>query len=93
MKEPKFRCPTKKAIKSLATRFGFRYSDNMQDWEWEVADYAQIDKIIETYKCNKLSDDERFTLMETIIQSMEDLGLALKFNEKWSKVLINLIKN
>ncbi|MCP5384447.1 MAG: hypothetical protein H6913_07510 [Altererythrobacter sp.] len=46
----------------------------MQDWEFEVADANRIDEFLSAYQSQELTDDERFTLMEMIIQSFEDLG-------------------
>jgi hypothetical protein len=34
---------------SLATRFGLPYHDDMQDWEWEVADSARFEEFLATY--------------------------------------------
>jgi hypothetical protein len=48
---------------------------HMQDWEWEVADSERINEFPSAYESGELSDDERFTLMETILQSFEDLQL------------------
>jgi hypothetical protein len=67
------RYPTRKAIDSLAARFDLPYTPFMQDWEWEVADSDRIDEFVAGYHSGELNEDERFTLMETIIQSFEDL--------------------
>jgi hypothetical protein len=58
----------------------------MQDWEWEVADATRLDEFISAYRDPDLSEDERFTLMETIIQSCEDLGDGLREDAHWAKV-------
>lgn len=44
-----------------------------QDWEWEVADPARIDEYLNAYHVGEFTDDERFTLMETLIQAFDDL--------------------
>ena len=80
------RYPTRAAIDSLAARLGLRNEPNMQDWEWEVADPARLDEFISTYRDPELSEDERFTLMETIIQSCEDLGDGLSDDGRWGEV-------
>jgi hypothetical protein len=58
----------------------------MQDWEWQVADATRLDEFIGAYRDPELSEDERFTLMETIIQSCEDLGDGLSDDRRWVEV-------
>ena len=93
IKEPQFRCPTKEAIEKLVERFNFEYSIDMQDWEWQVADYSRIDEFIDYYEKDGLTNDEKFTLMETMIQSFEDSETELESNEKWKKIIKLLNKN
>ena len=81
------RFPTAGAIASLAARFGFPNTPDMQDWEWEVADQTRIDEFISAYRSGELTDDERFTLMETILQSFEELDAALRDDARWTKLL------
>jgi hypothetical protein len=90
--EPKFRFATRKAIDSLAKRFNFPNTPDMQDWVCEVADSIRIDEFISVYESGELDDDEKFTLMETIIQSFEDLEISLSEEPRWHRVL-NLIQN
>jgi hypothetical protein len=65
----------------------------MQDWEWEVADPKRIDEFLRAYEGGELSDDERFTLMETILQSFEDLSRTLEADKRWLQVLALLEAN
>lgn len=58
-----------------------------QDWEWEVADAERIDEFISAYENGGLSEDERFTLMEMIMQSFEDLSEPLSEDLRWSRIL------
>ena len=87
--EPKYRFPTADAIKKLATRFRLPSGPDMQDWEWEVADCSRIDEFLSVYESEPLSDDERFTLMEIIIQSFEDLasGCNLVSEPRWKRTM------
>ena len=62
----------------------------MQDWEYEVADANRIDEFIAAYQSGQLDDGERFTLMEVIIQSFEDIGDHLDTDPRWQTV-INLL--
>jgi len=65
----------------------------MQDWAWEVADPMRIDEFLFAYESNQLTDDERFTLMETLIQSFEESGRSLLDDPRWGRVLELLVKN
>jgi hypothetical protein len=78
-----WRYPTRAAIDALALKFGFSNTPQIQDWAWEAADSDRIDEFIAAYKSGQLNDDERFALMETIIQSFEDLGEALYADTRW----------
>lgn len=81
------RYPTAVAIASLVERFNFPYDRNMQDWEWEVADSERVGEFVDAYCSGELDDDERFTLMETIIQSCEDHPLPLTDQPHWTGVM------
>lgn len=82
-----WRFPTATAIESLARRFDLPNTKQMQDWEWEVADPKRIGDFKKAYSSGALNDDERFTLMETIIQSFEDLDESLEENVEWAETL------
>jgi hypothetical protein len=88
-----WRYKTRAAIDALASRFELPNRPNMQDWEWEVADPARLDEFLTAYESGELSDDERFTLMETVIQSFEDLGPRLELDRRWQHVLEILDRN
>ena len=85
-----WRFPTREAIESLSARFNLRNTPDMQDWEWEVADPARIDEFLAAYLGVDLSADERFTIMETILQSFEDSAVDLASDSRWETVLIQL---
>lgn len=65
----------------------------MQDWEWEVADPTRLDEMICAYKSGELDEDERFTLMEIMIQSFEDLESPLETDSRWAWLLQVLNEN
>jgi hypothetical protein len=44
-----------------------------QDWEIMVADAPRVGEFLDTYERQPLDDDERFTLMELIVASYDDL--------------------
>lgn len=87
------RHPTRAAIEALALRFGLPNDPSMQDWEWEVADAGRLDAFIAAYRSGELDDDERFTLMEVIIQSFEDEGTAVDDDPRWPLVARLLDEN
>ncbi len=87
MPEQLYRFPTRKAIDSLAERFGLENQPWMQDWEWEVADPDRAEEFATVYKTALLSDDERFTLLEMILQSFEERPQALENDRTWLDML------
>ena len=91
--EPPVRYPTAAAIDSLARRFGFPNHPGMQDWPWEVADAERLDEFLAAYENGGLDDDERFTLMEILLQSFEDLGQSSGFDARWDRTLEILDRN
>jgi hypothetical protein len=88
-----WRFPTGAAIDSLAKRFGLPNTPDMQNWEWQVADPSRIDEFMSAYASGGLSEDERFILMEILLQSFADLGTSLEDDPRWAHVLRWLDKN
>ena len=82
-----WRFPTAAAIASLAARFDLPNDPDMQDWEWEVADSGRIDEFLAVLESADLTDDERFTLMETVVQSFEDSPAQPEADPRWVRVL------
>ena len=68
------RHPTAAAIAALAARFHLPNTPDMQDWEYEVADPARLPEFLAAYRASQLNEDERFVLMMTLIQSVEEAG-------------------
>ncbi|MDY3557284.1 hypothetical protein R5W24_006472 [Gemmata sp. JC717] len=67
------RYPTCAGRDSLAARLGLTIDPFSQDWEWEVADPARFDGWLAVYRDEPLSDDERFSLAEMLIQCVDDM--------------------
>lgn len=83
--EPVFRCGTRKAMDELAEELNLRFEEWMQDWPYEVADPADLDKYLDHYQT--LSDeDKQFVLMETIIQATNDQDTDELFELSWKKI-------
>jgi hypothetical protein len=73
-REPPF--PARFAIfearQTLAARFGLPFGDAMQDWEIEVAMPTRLFEFLSAYSSWQIDDDERFSLAQVIIQSLEE---------------------
>ncbi len=78
------RYPATAARVSLASRFGLPYSEDMQDWEWQVADSQRFQEFLVAYRSAMLSNDERFSLMEVLVQCVEDMGLSSQAGTAWA---------
>lgn len=85
--------PTAEAQKSLASRFDLVYSERMQDWEWEVADPLRFEEFFNVYSSTALSNGEKFSLMEIIIQSIEETEDLNIFSARWKIIEPILIDN
>jgi hypothetical protein len=67
------RYPTRAGQEALAARLNLHIDPFDQDWEWQIADASRFHDWIAIYKDNALSDDERYSLMEILIQCVEDI--------------------
>ena len=82
-----WRFPTLQSIVSLAERLNVTWHPSMQDWEWEIADSSRLDEYLALYQGGRLTGDERFTLMETIVQAFERLPAELESDPRWHETL------
>ena len=80
------RHPSSVAQQALAARFGLPWSEGMQDWEWEVADLDRFDEFLEAFPSLDLSDDERFSLMEVLLQCVEETEPPSSREAAWRAV-------
>ncbi|OXB13290.1 hypothetical protein [Flavobacterium reichenbachii] len=71
MIEPEFRCGTNDAMIAVAKKLDILYDNSMQDWSYIIANSNEIEKYFTLYK-NILDEDEKFVLMEIMIQAIED---------------------
>lgn len=85
MEEPKFRCGTKEAMKSLAQELKLPYEDYTQDWSYEVANPEDIEEYVKHYKLT-CDEDKKFVLMEIIIQAINDQADEENFIKYWDSV-------
>lgn len=47
--------PSTEARRALAKRFDLPYADEMQDWEWEIADASRFEEFSAAYSLAELS--------------------------------------
>jgi hypothetical protein len=81
------RWPTTAARKSLARRFSLPHEPFSQDWEWEVADPSRFSEFLAAYVSIPLDEDERFSLMEIIIQCIESMDMpSVESSPQWHSV-------
>lgn len=88
-----WRFPTAEARQKLAGRFGLPNEPGMQDWEWQVADPERLYEFLAAYGSGELSDDERFTLMETILESFRGTGEVEDSSPRWQTTLDMIEQN
>ena len=90
MDKVKSRYKTSEAIDSIAKKLNLKYDKSCQDWAYEIADSTLIDKY---YKVYDLLDnqDEKFVLMQTIIQATNDLIDSTGNLDLWPRLEQKLI--
>ncbi|ASZ11191.1 hypothetical protein KTO58_19250 [Chitinophaga pendula] len=92
MNEPKPRCVTDIAIQTLATELDYPFHANMQDWQYEVAKFDDIEKYLAKYGSTD-DDDIRFLLMEMIIETSHEGWSHNWILNVWPRVECLLRKN
>ena len=93
MEKPPERFWTNDAIEIVANRLGLDNHPRMQDWAYEVADPASIDKYLAFYRTPHAQDDVLFVLADIIIQAFEDLGEDLHNDVRWAAFREDMRKN
>ncbi|HEX8016476.1 MAG TPA: hypothetical protein VF465_14700 [Flavobacterium sp.] len=90
MKKPKLRFVTQKAIEELTRDLNFVFDlENYQDWEFIVGKSENIEKYIKHYNF-EIDDDNKFALMEIIIQAIEEQETDNDF-VKYSEIVQELL--
>jgi len=80
-----FRCGTRKAIDKLARKLNLPNDLTMQDWSYTAGNPCEIEKYISLYGLTT-DEDEKFVLMELIIQATEDQETEELFAKYWNKI-------
>ena len=91
--EPNERFWTDKAIAALARRFGLDVNPYSQDWPWEVADPRRLQDYVDAYDSGELTEDEKFVLMDMILQAAEEQKDPLDANPIYARILQRLEQN
>lgn len=86
------RYPTNVAQASLAKRLNLPHDESMQDWECEVADVSRFEEFFSAYDPEALTDDERFSLMEILVQCVDDAPADIR-DAMWGRIASLLSAN
>tara|TARA_R110000744_G_scaffold18586_1_gene49841 strand:- start:159 stop:566 length:408 start_codon:yes stop_codon:yes gene_type:complete len=90
--EPKFKCGTEKAIKELVVQYDYPYADWMQDWPYEIADPTEIENYFKHYD-EQTDEDKKFSLMEMLIQALNDIDDEEDFDRNWKLLIPRIVKD
>lgn len=90
MNSIKPRYETLEAIDSISKKLDIDYDSSSQDWAYEIADFSSIDKYFSVYD-SLIDDDEKFVLMQTIIQATNDLIGSTDNLDSWARLKQRLI--
>lgn len=83
--EPPLRYWTQSSEVSLAARLRVPWEVVMQDWPWEVAEPERLDEYLGLYDA-LTDDDERFTLMDVMLQAVEEQDSPLRLVQGWEEL-------
>lgn len=89
------RYPTAAACQRLAGLLRLGEPPGGQDWEIELADPRRVAEFLDLYESSALDDDERFTLMELIVASYNDLlefGGGEPDQRHWTRLRDHLLR-
>ena len=75
--EPKERFWTSKSIEKLAKMFALPNNNAMQDWPYEVSDPNRTEEFFDALEHFKTDEDTQYTLMDLILQSLEESQIEL----------------
>ena len=91
--EPEFRFWTIESIEKIASDFDLRYESSMQDWAFEIADPNRLSEFFEALKSYKLEPDVQFTLMDIVLQSLEESDIDFLEDQIAFAIKKHLTKN
>ncbi len=89
--EPKYRFGGN--WEELATLFNYTIDSPSQDWTYEIAEPERIDDYIRAYDNEVQNEDTKFSLMEMIIQALENQGSIELIELKWQLIKPILLRD
>ncbi|WP_075341125.1 hypothetical protein [Tenacibaculum agarivorans] len=92
IKEPEFRCGTKKAIESLVNEYNYPYENWMLDWPYEIANPEKIQSYFTHYN-EQDDEDKKFSLIQMLIQALTDIDNEKEFKKNWQQLKLLIIKD
>jgi hypothetical protein len=75
---------TAEARQRVAQQLGLPYSDEMQDWPWEVATPEGLEQYLQLYSTS--GSDERVVLMEMILEASTDQPKPDGLHAAWLRI-------
>jgi len=84
---------TAQSIDKIAARFNLPNEDTMQDWAYEVADPKRLAAFVAAYEDYKSEPDIKYTLMDIILQSLEESSIPLSDSKISRSIRHNLISS
>ncbi len=91
--EPPVRFWTRASIENLAETFDLPNDNSMQDWAYEVANPVRTEEFIEALSLYENDPDTQFTLMDIILQSLEESQIELEGKAIWFSTSKQLTEN
>jgi hypothetical protein len=87
------RYPTHAGAERLCDLLDLQNEDWMQDWPLEIADSKRLTEFCNAYDTEKLDTEIRFSLMELILYSLEDLVNVRMYGSKGTTEEEEIIAN
>ena len=88
--------PNQQTRRKLSEKLNLEFNENMQDWEWEISNPNRIAEFITEYDNLDYSTKEKETLMEIILDSLNDMkrtNVSNDFKKHLNSVISRLKKN
>ncbi|MEM6801100.1 MAG: hypothetical protein AAF696_06825 [Bacteroidota bacterium] len=70
----------------LADLFGYTLDKHAQDWTYTIAEADKIEEYVQAYNTSIVHEDSKFSLMEMILQALNDQPTPKLLQSKWLAV-------
>ena len=91
--KPEYKFSTQESLEKLADYFGYSIDSSSQDWTIEVAESNNLADYINAYCLEHFDDETKFSLMEMILQALNEQKSYESINNFWGKIKPMLIDN